>query len=331
MMKYKQGILPAFLAVTVMLMAGITGCGTKEDTASKTETKDETEVATEEGRGSAMDAFVQAQAEAAKAQEDETGESGSSDADTADPEKLLRQYYEQVLIPEEGLIDLPAGYEVLNKEKHFENYSIGEAFLKEYGICYQAVWDYDKDGQDEMLVLSLDEDKDYERSKLYARMYEVVDGEVVQAAELESLFGWMEYDISQSTEVLLRETKDWFYLAEQARGASGIYADGVCYAIRVAHYDGKDFVVDVAKQMQGSDFSETDEEVADTARLLNNVGFANTAKHLTYEYSFDRKDDLLSVFYMTAEHDGSLDTYYNTGNIADVPPFLVRLFAEREE
>ena len=141
----------------------------------------------------------------------------------------------------------------------------------------------------------------------------------------------MEYDISQTTEVLLRETKDWFYLAEQARGASGIYADGVCYAIRVAHYDGKDFVVDVAKQMQGSDFSETDEEVADTARLLNNVGFANTAKHLTYEYSFDRKDDLLSVFYMTAEHDGSLDTYYNTGNIADVPPFLVRLFAEREE
>ena len=329
MMKYKKGIISAILAVTVMVMAGITGCGAKEDTAQKTETKEESEAAEEEQSG--MDAFVQAQAEAAKAQEDETEESESSDTTAVDSEKLLRQYYDQVISREEGVMDLPSGYEVLNKETHFENYTLGEAFFQETGVCYQAVWDYDKDEQDELLVLVLDKDEDYDRSKLYARMYEVVNGEVVQAAELESLFGWMEYDISQSTEVLLRETKDWFYLAEQARGASGIYADGVCYAIRVAHYDGTDFVVDVAKQMQGSDFSETDEEVADTARLLNNVGFANTAKHLTYEYAFDRKDDLLSVFYMTAEHDGSLDTYYNTGNIADVPPFLVRLFAEREE
>lgn len=329
MMKYRKGLLPVFLAVTVMCMAGLTGCGAKEDTVQKTETKEETEAEAEEQNG--MDAFVQAQAEAAKAQEDETEESEASDTAEVDPEKLLRQYYDQVIVQKEGLMELPSGYEVLNKEKHLENYTIGEAFFQETGVCYQAVWDYDKDEQDELLVLVLDKDEDYERSKLYARMYEVVDGEVVQAAELESLFGWMEYDIRQSTEVLLRETKDWFYLAEQARGASGIYADGVCYAIRVAHYDGNDFVVDVAKQMQGSDFSETDEEVADTARLLNNVGFANTAKHLTYEYSFDRKDDLLSVFYMTAEHDGSLDTYYNTGNIADVPPFLVRLFAEREE
>ena len=327
MMKYKKGIISAILAVTVMVMAGLTGCGAKEDTAQKVETEAETQ----EESGSGMDAFVQAQAEAAKAQEDETEESESSDTTAVDSEKLLRQYYDQVISQEEGVMDLPSGYEVLNKETHFENYTVGEAFFQETGVCYQAVWDYDKDEQDELLVLVLDKDEDYDRSKLYARMYEVVNGEVVQAAELESLFGWMEYDISQSTEVLLRETKDWFYLAEQARGASGIYTDGVCYAIRVAHYDGTDFVVDVAKQMQGSDFSETDEEVADTARLLNNVGFANTAKHLTYEYAFDRKDDLLSVFYMTAEHDGSLDTYYNTGNIADVPPFLVRLFAEREE
>ncbi|MCI6630819.1 MAG: hypothetical protein MSH20_08470, partial [Lachnospiraceae bacterium] len=257
MMKYRKGLLSAILAVTVMCMAGLTGCGTKADTVQKTETKEESEAAEEEQSG--MDAFVQAQAEAAKAQEDETEESESSDTTAVDSEKLLRQYYDQVISQEEGVMDLPSGYEVLNKETHFENYTVGEAFFQETGVCYQAVWDYDKDEQDELLVLVLDKDEDYDRSKLYARMYEVVNGEVVQAAELESLFGWMEYDISQSTEVLLRETKDWFYLAEQARGASGIYADGVCYAIRVAHYDGTDFVVDVAKQMQGSDFSETDE------------------------------------------------------------------------
>lgn len=325
MIKLDKKVIPAVLTVAVMLAAGLVGCGTKADTAQKAET--ETQGETEPG----MDAFVQAQADASDVQEDETEESESSEAAEVDPEKLLRKYYDGVLVQEEGLMELPAGYEVLNKEKHLENYTIGEAFFQETGVCYQAVWDYDKDDQDELLVLVLDKDEDYDRSKLYARMYEVIDGEVVQTAELESLFGWMEYDIRQSMEVLLRETKDWFYLAEQASGASGIYADGAAYAIRVAHYDGKDFVVDLAKQMQGSDFSETDAEVADTARLLNNVGFTNSAKNLTYEYQFDRKDDLLSVFYMTAEHDGSLDTYYNTGNIADVPPFLVRLFAEREE
>lgn len=323
----KKAILTAVLAAG-MLMTGLSGCGAKEDAAQKTQAEAETE--SEEKDEAGMDAFVQAQADAVKEQQEETEEGETPGTDSLSPEELLRKYYDEVLVQEEGLIDLPAGYEVRNKEKHLENYSIGEAFLQETGVCYQAVWDYDKDEQDELLVLLLDKDKDYERSKLYARMYEVVDGEVVKAAELESLFGWMEYDMSQSTEVLLRETKDWFYLAEEARGQSGIYADGVTYAIRVAHYDGSDFVVDLAKQMQGSDFSETEEEVADTARLLNNVGFANTAKNLTFEYGFDKKDDLLSVFYMTAEHNGSLDTYFNTGNISDVPPFLVRLFAERE-
>ena len=176
------------------------------------------------------------------------------------------------------------------------------------------------------MVLSLDKDKDYDRSKLYARMYEVVNGEVVETAELESFFGWMEFDLSQSTEIFLRETKDWFYLAEEASGSSGIYADGVSYAIRVAHYDGKDFVVDVAKQISGSDFSDTDKEVADTARLLTYVGFDNTAKNLTYQYHFDKNEPLLSIFYMTAEHDGDMNKYYQSGNITDVPPFLVRMF-----
>ena len=65
MMKYRKGLLPVFLAVTVMCMAGLTGCGAKEDTVQKTETKEETEAEAEEQNG--MDAFVQAQAEAAKA------------------------------------------------------------------------------------------------------------------------------------------------------------------------------------------------------------------------------------------------------------------------
>lgn len=246
-------------------------------------------------------------------------------------DRLLEQYYEDVLVKKEGVIDLPSGYELAIKERHMEGYSIGESYLEEYGICYHAVWDYDKDEEDELLVLVLDEDKDYKRSKIYARMYEAVDGEVVETAELESFFGWMEFDTKQSTEIMLRETKDWFYLAEEAYGLSSIYADGSWYAIRVAHYDGKDFVVDLAKQIAGSDFSETKEEVADTARLLTYIGFDNTAKNLTYQYSFDKRDDLLSVFYMTGEISGSLDKYYETWRITDVPPYMVRLYDSGKE
>ena len=43
MMKYKKGIISAILAVTVMVMAGLTGCGAKEDTAQKVETEAETQ------------------------------------------------------------------------------------------------------------------------------------------------------------------------------------------------------------------------------------------------------------------------------------------------
>ena len=44
------------------------------------------------------------------------------------------------------------------------------------------------------------------------------------------------------------------------------------------------------------------------------------------QYHFDKKEPLLSIFYMTAEHDGDMNKYYQSGNITDVPPFLVRMF-----
>lgn len=361
-MKKKKVMTVLALSFTaVMLLCGLTGCGSEKQAAAEA-TSEAAEEATEDTAENIEETEDQASAEgtvSAGAQDtdgqkeaepfDKTTDMSETEQGQEKPteiDQLLEAYYEEVLLPEQGLIELPAGYEVSIKEKHFENYTIGEAFLQEKGICYHAVWDYDKDGQEELLVLALDEDKDYERSKLYARMYEVEasgtdeagtadaneteTGEVVLSAELESLFGWMECDTSQSMEVFLRETKDWFYLAEEARGYNSIYADGSNYAIRAAHYDGTDFVVDVAKQLSGSDFGETEESVAETARLLRNITFDHTADNLTYEYSFDESDDLLSVFYMSAEPNGTLDTYYRTGNISDVPPFLIRLFAGRE-
>lgn len=331
--KYNKWLL--VLAMSAVMAFGLNGCGkekaevkkneavteTVQETTEPVETEEKVEIPEEK------DALEAALEEAAKENESKAEETSTEEIE---PDKMLEKYYEEVLLEKEGLIELPSGYEVSIKERHLEGYSIGEAYLKEYGICYHAVWDYDKDEQDEMLVLLMDEDEDYERSKMYAKMYEVIDGEVVKTAELESLFGWMEFDTRQSMEVLLRETKDWFYLAEEARGYSSIYADGSCYAIRVAHYDGNDFVVDLAKQISGSDFSDTKEAVADTARLLTYVGFDHTAESLTYEYSFNKKDDLLSVFYMTAEVSGSLDKYYETMNITDVPPYMIRLFKEKE-
>lgn len=358
-MKKKKFMTALALSLTtVMLLCGLTGCGdekkaadettpgaTEESTKETAEEQDKQRIEEADETVSAGSQGTEISEKSEDVSEEEQGKAPGQKKPT-EIDQLLEAYYEEVLLPEQGLIELPAGYEVSIKEKHFENYTIGEAFLQEKGICYHAVWDYDKDGQEEMLVLALDEDKDYERSKLYARMYEVEAsgtdeagtadaneteaGEVVLSAELESLFGWMECDTSQSMEVFLRETKDWFYLAEEARGYNSIYADGSNYAIRAAHYDGTDFVVDVAKQLSGSDFSETEESVAETARLLRNITFDHTADNLTYEYSFDESDDLLSVFYMSAEPNGTLDTYYRTGNISDVPPFLIRLFAGRE-
>lgn len=334
-MKHKKKFLALFLCMTLAI-TGLTGCGDKEkeseEAVESIEEKEEAENEADEEASSDLQGRIKEKESEESVKEDleevekeEAGEKKESEEDS-----LLESYYETILLEEEGFVELPAGYEIPIKEKHLEGYSIGEAFFQEEGICYHATWDYDKDDQDEMLVLLLEEDADYQRSKLYARMYEVINGEVVEAAELESFFGWMEFDISQSTEILLRETKDWFYLAEEAKGYSGIYSDGSCYAIRVAHYDGTDFVVDLAKQMCGSDFSETEDEVADTAELLTYVGFDHTAENLTYEYSFDRKDDLLSIFYMMAEPNGSLDTYFNSRNISDAPPYIIRLFASRE-
>lgn len=320
-----KALLAALMASAMVF--GVTGCGSNKDTAPEQETQESEAAQETEVKEESEVLPEQEETEAAAETEASGQETESASAGTEErADRLLVKYYETVLLPKEGLVKLPSGEEVPLKEHHYENYSIGEAFLQNEGICYHAVWDYDKDEQDELMVLSLDKDKDYDRSKIYARMYEVVNGEVVETAELESFFGWMEFDLSQSTEIFLRETKDWFYLAEEASGSSGIYADGVSYAIRVAHYDGKDFVVDVAKQISGSDFSDTDKEVADTARLLTYVGFDNTAKNLTYQYHFDKNEPLLSIFYMTAEHDGDMNKYYQSGNITDVPPFLVRMF-----
>ena len=325
----KKKLICTLLLCMILVVAGLTGCGDKKKEAEKVveSVAEKEEAEREEDKEESSDR--QESAEEKDSEENTNEDLKETESEEAEEkanegiDALLEKYYEEVLVEEEGLIELPSGYEVGITERHLEGYSIGEAYFNESGICYHATWDYDKDEQDEMLVLLMGEDKDYERSKLYARMYEVKDGEVVEAAELESFFGWMEFDTNQSTEIFLRETKDWFYLAEEAKGYSSIYADGSAYAIRVAHYDGTDFVVDLAKQMSGSDFSETEEEVADTARLLTYVGFDNTAENLTYEYNFNRKDDLLSVFYITAEHMTSLDKFYHSGNISDVSPFII--------
>ena len=328
------------VTMSIALAFCLNGCGGEKTEEPEKKVAEKTEQETDESAQKEekseipeeKDALEAALEEAAKEKESKAEEPAAEEAasEEMEPDELLEKYYEEVLLEEEGLIELPSGYEVGITERHLQGYSIGEAYLDEHGICYHATWDYDKDEQDEMLVLLMDEDEDYERCKLYARMYEVREGEVVEAAELESFFGWMEFDTSQSTEIFLRETKDWFYLAEEAKGYSSIYADGSAYAMRVAHYDGEEFVVDLAKQMSGSDFSETGEEVADTARLLTYVGFDNTAENLTYEYNFNRKDDLLSVFYITAEHMTSLDKYYKSRNFSDISPFLVKMFEERE-
>lgn len=312
--------------VTILAVSGLTGCGSKEQETEVTEAA-ETDKEEKESEDKVSEALQEAGAE--QPAEEQQEEAVAEEADI-DIDKMLENYYKKDLLEAEGLIDLPAGFEITNTEKHMENYSIGERLFQETGVCYHAIWDYDKDDQDEMLVLLLDENEDRTASKIHAKMYEVLDGKVVEAAELESFFNWMQFDTTQSTEILLRETKDWFYLAEEAKGYSTIYADGSAYAIRVAHYDGTDFVVDLAKQMSGSDFSGTENEVADTARLLTYVGFDHSAETLTYEYNFNRKDDLLSVFYMTAEPLSSLDKYYHSGNISDVPAYIVRLFAGRE-
>lgn len=350
-MKKKKFMTALALALTtVILPCGLAGCGDGKREAAET-----TPGTVEEQDGQRIEETDETVSSGLRGTESSEKAEDASEAkqeklpgqeQATENDQLLEAYYEEVLLPEQGLIELPAGYEVSIKERHLENYTIGEVFLQEKGICYHAVWDYDKDGQEEMLVLALDEDKDYKRSKLYARMYEVKASgadeaesadanetetrEVVLSAELESFFGWMECDTSQSMEVFLRETKDWFYLAEEARRYNSIYADGASYAIRAAHYDGTDFVVDMAKQISGSEFSEVEESVAETARLLRNITFDHTADNLTYEYSFDERDDLLSVFYMSAEPNGTLDTYYRTRNISDVPTFLIRLFAGRE-
>lgn len=323
----KKSLNPLLIlsAVTILTMSGLTGCGSDEKEAEvieETEVKEEKETAEEKTSADIQEAETES-TEAAQQEE-------ATETDELDVDKMLESYYAKDLLEAEGLIELPAGFEITNTEKHMENYSIGERLFQETGICYHAIWDYDKDDQDEMLVLLLDENEDRTASKIHAKMYEVLDGEVVETAELESFFDWMQFDTTQSTEILLRETKDWFYLAEEAKGFSTIYADGSAYAIRVAHYDGTDFVVDLAKQMSGSDFSGTENEVADTARLLTYVGFDHSAETLTYEYNFNRKDDLLSVFYMTAEPLSSLDKYYHSGNISDVPAYIIRLFAGRE-
>ena len=337
-MIHKKRFLALFLCVALMI-TGLTGCGDKKEEEKEITATEESKKEMDEDAKEALSSLLENVKEKEKREEmtgaeDAEAEKGKEDVVTAKGEEeidsLLESYYETVLLEEEGYMELPCGFEVGITERHYETYTVGEAFFREEGILYHSIWDFDKDDQDEMLVLLLDDDEDYDRSKIYARMYEYIGGEVKETAELESFFGWMEYDISQSTEIFLRETKDWFYLAEEAKGYSGIYADGAAYSIRVAHYDGTDFVVDLAKQMSGSDFSETEDEVADTARLLRNVTFDHTADNLTYEYEFDKEDDLLSVFYMEGEVSGSLDTYYQTFRITDVPPYIIRLFAQGE-
>ena len=173
------------------------------------------------------------------------------------------------------------------------------------GVDTYDIRDYDGDGQDEMLVLVNEWDRNsglYFSSSTWIRMYEVVGGQVVLADEfilLNNVFGGSDAEIDG---VYVKESDGTVYIAADMQKAWSLLADGVYMAMGLWRYDGSMFQTLLVDSVVGSDLYG-DESFAETGDNLREYGFTATADYVDdgNYYNFDYEiegDDMEVLFFL---------------------------------
>ena len=230
----------------------------------------------------------------------------------------LYTYVQNVLIPEEGQAEegeYTCGYITLPWEDSVQ--TVMDPVHSVKGILASRIRDFDNDGRDELLVLSLNnEAHEYEytrvdQNEIVMRMYEVRDGEVALSSETSALCPVLGDRDAESTGIFLHENEGQIYICGSFRHHGYLLGDGVKIYSFVMTYDGEEFVKEAgtAETIEGSDFYEERQSAEEMADYLEEIGLAREAEQIRESCMrcFEFVDDVEMLVLITGEN--NLDTY----------------------
>ncbi len=216
-------------------------------------------------------------------------------------QEILENYYEQISTESKKPIDYNKSYIVAYEAVEDAGYAVNGYLEEIEGCVAYDIRDYDKDGQEELLVLTVQPSSDMQEmySSIWFQMYEITQEAVELAAQTEAYQGILGGSDIQDSYFYVKQTGDMIYLAEESTETVCTYADGTTEALRILHYDGSCFVTDTEKSYSGSDFSGMEEIIAQTADEIRSYGFTKSADGLDTSLTLQMEDGMEELLLVT--------------------------------
>lgn len=221
----------------------------------------------------------------------------NTDDETIKIRYSLATYVQDVLIPQIGQVsegNYKASYvHITNPYNAFEIDSIHDLA----GILTSRIMDFDNDGQDELLVLTLDNlvpDFDYTRNQITINIYEESDGNVSLSDSLTLEQFVLGIGDLENTGIFIQEHDDQIYICGTLYNLFYNYSDGYSHETFILQYKENKLAKQLYKYESASIPTAQDNETADAFKNIGLTSDAAIVKETNYEY-FNFTDQVSDV------------------------------------
>ena len=221
----------------------------------------------------------------------------NTDDETIKIKYSLATYVQDVLIPDIGQVsegNYKASYvHITNPYNAFEIDSIHDLA----GVLTSRIMDFDNDGQDELLVLTLDNlvpDFDYTRNQITINIYEESDSNVSLSDSLTLEQFVLGIGDLENTGIFIQEHDDQIYICGTLYNLFYNYSDGYSHETFILQYQENKLAKQLYKYESASIPTAQDNETADAFKNIGLISDAAIVKETNYEY-FNFTDQVSDV------------------------------------
>ena len=243
----------------------------------------------------------------------------NTDDETIKIKYSLATYVQDVLIPDIGQVsegNYKASYvHITNPYDTFKIDSIHDLA----GVLTSRIMDFDNDDQDELLVLTLDNqvaDFDYTRNQITINIYEESDGNVSLSDSLTLEQFTLGIGDLENTGIFIQEHDDQIYICGTLYGLMYNYGNGYSHETFILQYKENKLAKQLYKHESASLSTAQDNETADAFKNIGLTSDAAIVKETNYEY-FNFTDQVSDVL-LKITGKTNLDSNYQQQTVSNL-------------